>query len=66
MAWVAACGPALAGRGTVVGYEDGLVKIEVREGAWMEEMRGMRSHLESELARISGVKVVKLHFIVKR
>jgi hypothetical protein len=66
MAWIAACGPALAGRGTVVGYQSGVVTVEVHEGAWLEELRRMCGHLESELARVAGLKVIKLHFIVKR
>ena len=66
MAWLAACGPVLAGRGVVVGYDEGIVSIEVREGAWLHEMRNMSSHLEAELSQIAGIKVTKLHFIVKR
>ncbi|QNI37168.1 DciA family protein [Edaphobacter albus] len=66
MAWLAACGPILAGRGAVVGYDEGVVSVEVSEKAWLDEMRNMSSHLEMELGRIAGIKVTKLHFIVKR
>ena len=66
MAWLATCGPALAGRGAVVGYDEGVVSVEVREKAWLDEMCNMSSHLEAELGRIAGIKVTKLHFIVKR
>lgn len=66
MAWVAVCGPVFAGRGTVIGYDEGVVSVEVTEGAWLQEMRNMSSHLEVELGRIAGIKVTKLHFIVKR
>ena len=66
MAWVVVCGPKLAERGEVAGYDDGVVRIEVRERAWLEEMRSMSAHLETELARVAGVKISKLHFIVKR
>lgn len=66
MAWIVACGPALAERGDVVGYEDGVVRIEVRDRAWLEEMKSMKGHLEAELARVAGVRVSELHFIVKR
>ena len=66
MAWLAACGPALAGRGSIVGYDEGIVSVEVSERAWLEQMCNMSSHLESELSRIAGIRVTKLHFIVKR
>lgn len=66
MAWIAACGPVLAERGSVVGYDNGVVKVEVSDGAWLEEMKSISGHLETELARIAGVEVTKLHFKVKR
>lgn len=66
MAWIAACGPALAGRGAVVGYDDGVVSVEVNEKAWLDEMQNMSRYLEAELSRIAGIKVTTLHFIVKR
>lgn len=66
MAWMVACGPAMAGKATVVGYEEGIVRVEVGEGPWVAELRSLSSQLETELARISGVQVSRLHFIVKR
>jgi hypothetical protein len=66
MAWRLACGPALAARGAVVGYNDGIVTIEVGELPWLEEMRRISDHLKADLARIAGVKLAKLQLIVKR
>jgi hypothetical protein len=66
MAWVTVCGRALGARSNVVGYSQGIVKIEVSEGAWFEEVRSMTDHLKRELPRISGVPVRELHFIVKK
>jgi hypothetical protein len=66
MAWVVVCGRTLAVRGTVVGFNDGIVKIEVCDPTWLEEMNSMSGHLESELARVAGMKIFKLRFIVKR
>lgn len=67
MAWIVACGPALAERATVIGYDrSGMVSVEVRDRAWLNEIEGMRDYLKVELARIAGVKVAELHFIVKR
>jgi hypothetical protein len=66
MAWMILCGRSLAARSSVAGYSDGIVKIEVFEGAWLEEVRNMRDQLQRELPRISGVPVTELHFIVKK
>lgn len=65
-AWVAVCGRTMAGRGTVVGYSGGVVVVEVSAGAWLEQMKSMRVELASELARIAGVAVTGIHFVVKR
>ena len=65
-AWLVSCGRTLAERGTIVGYDDGAVRVEVRDSAWMEPMRSMRDQLRSELARIAGVKVTEIHCVLKR
>ena len=65
-AWLVVCGPALAIQGRIVSCENGLVRVEVRDRVWLEQMRNMSGQLEHELARIAGIKVTKLHFVVKR
>ena len=66
VAWLIACGGALAERGTIVGYADEVVRVEARDNTWLEQMRSMRDQLEAELARITGLKIVGIHFVVKR
>lgn len=65
-AWPVACGKAMAERGTVVGYADGEVSIEVQEGAWLQQMMSMQGQLAGQMGRIAGVKVSRIHFKVKR
>jgi hypothetical protein len=65
-AWPVACGKAMAERGTVLDYADGVVRVEVTDGAWLRQMMSMRGQLTGELARIAGVKVREIHFEVKR
>lgn len=65
-AWPVACGRVLAERGTVVGYVDGEVWIEVQDGAWLRQMMSMQGQLAGQMARIAGVKVSGIHFKVKR
>jgi predicted nucleic acid-binding Zn ribbon protein len=65
-AWPVACGKAMAERGVVVGYTDGVVRLQVSDEAWMRQMMSMRGQLTGEMARISGVKVAGIHFERKR
>jgi predicted nucleic acid-binding Zn ribbon protein len=65
-AWTVACGKTMAGRGTVVGYADGVVRVQVEDGAWLRQLTSMRGHLAGEMARIAGVKVSEIHFEKKR
>ena len=61
-AWPVACGRALATRGQIVGYEDGVVVVEVNDPGWLAQMNSMRPMLERELARIAAVRVSAIHF----
>ena len=64
--WPVACGAALAERGEVVGYENGIVRVIVADAAWMQQMRSMGGVLQRELAKIAGVPVIGIHFEVGR
>jgi hypothetical protein len=65
-AWPVACGKAMADRGTVVGFADGVVRVQVEDGAWLRQLISMRRHLAGEMARIAGVTVSEIHFERKR
>jgi hypothetical protein len=63
VAWTVACGRAMAERGTVVGYAEGVVRVEVRDTVWMQQMTALRGTLAREMARIAGVKVDAIEFV---
>jgi predicted nucleic acid-binding Zn ribbon protein len=65
-AWTVACGRAMAEHGTVVAYENGVVRVEVSDPVWLRQMNALRSTLEREMARIAGVKVQAIEFYLKR
>jgi hypothetical protein len=65
-AWTVACGRAMAERGVVSGYADGIVRIEVSDPVWLRQMQALRGTLEREMARISGVKIQTIDFVIKR
>ena len=62
-AWTVACGRAMAERGTVVAYCEGVVRVEVADAVWIEQMKALRGTLARELARIAGVKVDSIEFV---
>jgi predicted nucleic acid-binding Zn ribbon protein len=61
-AWPVACGRAMAERGQVAGFENGVVRVEVGDGVWLQQLLSMRRQLAAELSRISGVTVSEIHF----
>ena len=65
-AWPVVCGRAMAERGAVVGYVDGIVRVQVEDRAWAHQLMSMRVQIAGELARIAGVRVSEIHFEEKR
>jgi hypothetical protein len=65
-AWTVICGRTLAGRGTVVGVENGTVHVEVVDRVWLRQLASMRASLAAQLGEASGVKVQKIEFAVRR
>lgn len=64
-AWPVACGPALAQRGEIIGFLDGIVEVQVQDAVWLDQMRSMQAILERELARIADVELAEIHFKVR-
>jgi hypothetical protein len=64
-AWPVACGAALARRGKITGFDDGILHVEVADALWLEELRAMRAGLEQEVGRIAGVQLGGIHFELK-
>lgn len=65
-AWPVACGKTMAARGTVVGYDDGVLRVRVENRAWLQQLTSMQGLLAGEIARIAGVTVSEIHFEMKR
>ncbi len=64
-AWTVACGGALASRGHVVGFADGVVTIEVEDARWLEQFASMQTVLARELGRIAGLRVTAIHLSLR-
>src|ERR1022692_2529956 len=65
-AWAVACGRAMAEHGTVVAYEAGVVRVEVADAVWLQQMISLRAVLERELARIAGLPVSAIKFELEK
>ncbi len=65
-AWTVACGVAMADRGRVVGYDSGVVRIEVADPTWLRQMISLRSVLERDVSRIAGLPVSRIRFELQK
>ena len=65
VAWPVICGQALTQHGRVIGYTEGELEVAVDGAAWLDQFLAMRADIESELARIAGVRMVRIHFLLK-
>jgi predicted nucleic acid-binding Zn ribbon protein len=65
-AWTVACGSAMADHAAVVGFDEGVVRIEVADTAWMQQMISLRSVLARDMARIAGLPIAAIHFELKK
>ncbi len=63
-AWPVVCGPALSERGSIAGYANGVVQVEVVDALWLGQMAGMRAQLIRELGTIANVPVTEMRFTV--
>ena len=64
-AWTVACGRAMAEHGAIVGYQDGVVRIEVADNIWLSQMLALRGTLERELAKVSRLRIAAIEFVKK-
>src|SRR4051812_42263015 len=65
-AWPVACGKAMAERAVVMGYDSGVLRVQVENSSWLQQFMSMREQLAAEMARIAGVRVSEIHFEMKR
>lgn len=61
-AWTVACGPALAGRGEIIGFAAGVLQVRVEDTRWLEQFQSMQAVLVRELSRIAGVEMTAIHW----
>ncbi len=63
-AWPVVCGQRIAERTEVLGLEAGKLRIRVADAAWQQQMQSMAERLRHELARIAGVPLTDILFLI--
>lgn len=65
-AWPVAAGHAIAERSYVVRLDDFVGYVEVNDAAWLPQLRELTPRLRADLARISGVPLTDILFVLPR
>jgi predicted nucleic acid-binding Zn ribbon protein len=63
-AWPVAAGHGIAERSSVTGLDDGVATVTVADAVWQAQLRTTADQLRRELARISGVPLTDILFLL--
>ena len=66
IAWPLACGIAVAEKTRAVGFNDGILTIEVPDSVWRTELREMSSKYLAALRQLLGSSVQRIEFILRQ
>lgn len=64
-AWTVVCGKVLSERGSIAGYADGVVQVEVIDSVWLRQMTAIRKQLIRELREVADVPVSDVRFVIR-
>ena len=65
LAWPLACGSAVAARTRTLGFEGGVLRVEVPDAGWRRELQGLAARYVAQLNRVAAVEVCRLEFVVR-
>ena len=63
-AWPVAAGHAIAERSSVLRLDGSIAYVEVGDAAWLPQLRELTPRLRADLARISGVRLTDILFVL--
>ena len=66
LAWPLACGTAVADRTRAVKFEDGILRVEVSDAAWREQLKSLAPRYIATLNQYVGRRVQGISFVVSR
>jgi predicted nucleic acid-binding Zn ribbon protein len=64
IAWPLACGIAVAEKTRAIGFNDGILTIEVPDAMWHTELREMSSKYLAALRQVLGNSVQRIEFVL--
>lgn len=65
LAWPPACGSAVAERTRATSFSEGVLRVEVADRGWREELTRLAPRYLAAINRFSGVPVRRIEFVVK-
>ena len=65
LAWPLACGSVVAARTRTLGFEGGVLRVEVPDAGWRRELQGLAPRYVAHLNRVAGVEVCRVEFVVR-
>lgn len=66
LAWPLACGSAVAERTRTLGFEDGVLRVEVADAGWKAELQALAPRYLAILNRYTRQPVRRIEFVVAR
>lgn len=65
LAWPVACGSAVAERTRAVDFSAGILRVEVGDSGWRQELTSLAPRYVAAINRYSAVQVRRIEFVVK-
>jgi len=65
LAWPVACGSVVAERTRAIAFFDGILRVEVADKGWRQELMSLAPRYVAALNRYSAVQVRRIEFVVK-
>jgi hypothetical protein len=65
LAWPLACGSAVAERTRVLGFADGILRVEVADAGWRRELQSLAPQYVAAINRYVGDGVRRIEFVVR-
>ena len=65
LAWPVACGSAVADRTRALSFSDGILRVEVADGAWQRELASLAPRYVALINKYSATAVKRIEFVVK-
>ena len=66
LAWPLACGSKVAEKTSAIGYEDGVLTVEVPDATWQGQLQSFDRQYLAALRQISAQPVNAIKFVVKK